>query len=62
MRQEKIIAHLEAQRATIKAAIADGNVDYSDVDEPAFFDGYWIGALKHNTEVLTLLLGRELES
>ena len=62
MRREKIIAQLESQRASIRAALKDESVDYTDVDDPAFFHGYWVGALYHNTEALTLLKGKELES
>jgi hypothetical protein len=61
MKRDKIIAQLESHRASIKASMSDGDTAYTDDEHPAFYDGYWRGALFHNTEALTLLTGEELE-
>tara|TARA_R110002073_G_scaffold88173_4_gene209276 strand:+ start:2851 stop:3048 length:198 start_codon:yes stop_codon:yes gene_type:complete len=64
MKRDKIIAQLESQLATANAAMSDSGFyahDYSGIDDPAFYDGYWIGARFHLREALTLLYGKELE-
>jgi hypothetical protein len=61
MKRDKIIDQLKSHRASIKAAMSDGGAAYTDDEHPAFYDGYWRGALFHNTEALTLLTGKELE-
>jgi hypothetical protein len=61
MKRSKIIAQLESQRASIKKAMADEPIEYLLTETATFYDGYWRGALFHNTEALTLLKGKELD-
>ena len=61
MKRDKIIDQLESHRASIKAAMADKPIPYLPNEDAAFYDGYWRGALFHNTEALTLLTGKKLD-
>lgn len=62
MRRDKIIAQLESERVTAEAALADAaDTDYSDIQNPAFYDGYWVGREFGLRQALTLLTGKELD-
>lgn len=61
MKRAKIIAQLESELATASAATADSGAGYQDVNDPAFYDGYWTGRQFGLQQVLTLLTGKELE-
>ena len=61
MKRDKIITQLESHRATIKAALADDDGRPEMGEHPAYYHGYWKGALFHNTEALTMLTGKELQ-
>ena len=61
MKRAKIITQLESEMAAATAAIADGESDYSGIDDPAFYDGYWRGRQFGLQQVLTLLTGKELK-
>jgi len=63
MRRAKIIQQLESELATANRALGDSSaevVDYTNVQEPAFYDGYWVGRQFGLRQALTLLKGKEL--
>jgi len=65
MKRSKIIQQLESELATANRALGDSpspNVlDYTTVQDPAFYDGYWVGRQFGLQQVLTLLTGKELK-
>ena len=62
MRRAKIIQQLESEMAAAEAALADAaDNDYSNIQNPAFYDGYWVGREFGLRQALTLLTGKELD-
>lgn len=64
MKRAKIIQQLESELATANRALGDSPspnaLDYTNVQEPAFYDGYWVGRQFGLRQALTLLKGKEL--
>lgn len=61
MKRDKIIAQLESELVSSKAALADTNVLYTEGEHPSFYDGYWTGRIFGLRQSLTLLHGKELK-